>query len=421
MIQNKWIRICALFFVFSGYAKAQESVDRIDDQHVILKAWVSHVSNEPVVNEQVMINVEVMTDTWFTKGTYIHRFDIDNAMVLSNSMSTVNSTERLNGKVYSKQHWQIETYPLTSGIFEVPKIEIDIVTKGSHGHLPHSLVTPPLRFNVKSNTDVTMPNNEQSSPSLANRIAVGHNVQLSQDWNITHQYSGEYSDGRLEVGDSIERIVSITAEDTVGMLLPEMLSPLSEQDESFLVFPVIKKTQDEVNRGLRQASQIEIATYVVKQAGEVILPAISLNWWDPHSQIMRVLTLPEKSWKVSHTLASFWEAYNKTFLVALLLVMATAVVTRRLYLNLKSRPRSAWWLLLVAIMKQDIALYETAIYRILLRAYHRRTFVIEGHIDNALYQVQFRYRIRSKIDVVSANYVSRITLIKLFVLLIVEQ
>ena len=160
---------------------------------------------------------------------------------------------------------------------------------------------------------------------------------------------------------------------------------------------------------------------MVKQAGEVTLPAISLNWWDPHSQMIRVLTLPEKSWKVSHTLASLWKAYNKTFLVALLLVIATAVVTRRLYLNLKSRPRSAWWLLLVAIMKQDIALYETAIYRILLRVYHRRTFVIEGHKDNALDQVQFRYRIRSKLDAVSANYVSRITLIKLFVLLIVEQ
>jgi len=418
MIQNKWIWICALFFVFSGYAKAQESVDRVDDQHVILKAWVSHVSNEPVVNEQVMINVEVMTDTWFTKGTYIHRFDIDNAMVLSNSMSTVNSTERLNGKVYSKQHWQIETYPLTSGIFEVPKIEIDIVTKGPHGHLPHSLVTPALRFNVKPNTDITMPNNVQSSSGLINRIAVGHNVQLSQNWSITHQHRGEYSDGRLEVGDSIERIVSITAEDTVGMLLPELLDPLNEQDESFLVFPVVKKTQDEVNRGLRQASQIEIATYVVKQAGAVTLPAISLNWWDPHSQMMRVLTLPEKSWKVSHTLASFWKAYNKTFLVAVSLVIATAVVTRRLYLNLKSRPRSAWWTLLVAITRADIRQYETSLYIILLRLRHRRTLAVEDYNFEDLNQIQLRYRIQQNLCETKGGSMSRIVLIKLFISLV---
>lgn len=411
MEKNNWVQYLLVWLLFfSATLCAQEHSTPTSDSHIIVKTWISHVSNRPVAHEQVLVNIAVMTDTWFTKGTRIHRFEIDNAMVLTNSMSTMNSTERLNGKVYSTQHWQVEVYPLKGGMFKVPSITIDVVTKGERGSLPQTLMTEALDFEVETNNALLKLEHSSLQPGST---LVGHNAQLLEEWTITKQSSEQNTD--LQIGDSIERKVTLLAEDTVSMLLPSVVEALSENNTDFISFPILDKTQDEIVRGLRLATKTQTATYVVKQAGQVTLPAVTLMWWDTHAQAIQVLKLPEKTWQVSHTLASFWDMYSKIILLTLAAALTVIFGLVRLYYYLQNQSSNAWWTLAVSIKRRDIPLYETSLYQIALSRYRKRVLVTGGYAPWALREIQTRYRIHNKLANIDRNNVSRVELIKLFV------
>jgi hypothetical protein len=417
MEKNNWVQYLLVWLLFiSATLCAQEHSTPTSDSHIIVKTWISHASNRPVAHEQVLVNIAVMTDTWFTKGTRIHRFEIDNAMVLTNSMSTMNSTERLNGKVYSTQHWQVEAYPLKGGKFKVPSITIDVVTKGERGSSPQTLMTEALDFEVETNNALLKLEHSSLQPGST---LVGHNAQLLEEWTITKQSAEQNTD--LQIGDSIERKVTLSAEDTVSMLLPSVVEALSENNTDFISFPILDKTQDEIVRGLRLATKTQTATYVVKQAGQVTLPAITLMWWDTHKQAIQVLKLPEKTWQVSHTLASFWDMYSRVILLTLAAALTVILGLMRLYHYLQNQSSNAWWTLAVSIKRRDIPLYETSMYRILLCKDQRRTLVRGKETYTELDNIQLRYRVHQKLGTFVIGNISRLALVKLSVLLVLRH
>ncbi|MDN3617749.1 BatD family protein [Vibrio gallaecicus] len=105
----------------------------VDDAHGGNSTHSNNYSRAFSVHEQVTVNIEILSDTWFTKGTHIHRFEVDNAVVLSNQLHSINSTKRLNGKTYSQQIWEVVVYPLQSGEFLIPSITIELEIKTSAG------------------------------------------------------------------------------------------------------------------------------------------------------------------------------------------------------------------------------------------------------------------------------------------------
>ena len=149
--------LCLVISLMSHFAcsqpntHSQKLASLYDQGNVRLNVWLSHVSSGIAVHEQVTLNIEVMTDTWFTKGTKVHRIEVDNAVVLPMSSFAVNSTERIDGKVYSKQLWEIVLYPLHSGEYQIPPVALEIGVKQGSNNVVGVVMTKALFFNQYAN------------------------------------------------------------------------------------------------------------------------------------------------------------------------------------------------------------------------------------------------------------------------------
>jgi hypothetical protein len=99
----------------------------------------------------------------------------------------------------------------------------------------------------------------------------------------------------LKVGDSISRMVSMRAEDTVGMTLPALGF---DAPEGMRVYPGIPKISERAERGKIEAARIETVTYVLEREGSYELPEIAILWWDPQTKKMSQALLPAIEFKV---------------------------------------------------------------------------------------------------------------------------
>ena len=249
---------------------SQKLASLYEQGSVKLNAWLTHASSNISVHEQITLNIEVMTDTWFTKGTKIHRVEIDNAVVLPVSSFAVNSTERIDGKVYSKQLWEIVLYPLQSGDYQIPPVALEIGVKQGRNNIEGVLLTKALSFNAHK---------PSANMTADYKWLTGTEANLREKWTLVSQSgSSQELEKKLSVGDSITREVTLSAHDTISALLPESTTLPDTLASQFLVYPESTQYLDDEQRGVRLAQRVERVTYIVNQSGRVTLPAVRVFW-----------------------------------------------------------------------------------------------------------------------------------------------
>ena len=395
-------------FAFSqSHVHSQKLTSLYDQGSVKLNAWLSHASSDIAVHEQVTLNIEVMTDTWFTKGTKVHRVEVDNAVVLPTSSFAVNSTERIDGKVYSKQLWEIVLYPLQSGEYQIPPVALEIGVKQGSNNVVGVVMTKALSFNAHKLSANMMSDQKWLTGTEAN---------LKEKWRLVSQNeSSEGLEKQLSVGDAITREITLSAHDTISALLPEITTLPDTLTSQFLVYPELTQYRDDEQRGVRQAQRLERVTYIVNNAGRVTLPAVSVFWWDSEYQQQRTLVLPERSWQVSHTFASFVEQYKVLLGGSAVIVVAVILSTALLYRHFKTRPKSKWLCLAQAIYKKDIPLFESSIYLVLLEHFQSRVLVPRVETVEGLEMIWQRYKESPEHEKLRESESSRLVLFKVLV------
>ena len=395
-------------FAFSqSHVHSQKLTSLYDQGSVKLNAWLSHASSDIAVHEQVTLNIEVMTDTWFTKGTKVHRVEVDNAVVLPTSSFAVNSTERIDGKVYSKQLWEIVLYPLQSGEYQIPPVALEIGVKQGSNNVVGVVMTKALSFNAHKLSANMMSDQKWLTGTEAN---------LKEKWRFVSQNeSSEGLEEQLSVGDAITREITLSAHDTISALLPEITTLPDTLTSQFLVYPELTQYRDDEQRGVRQAQRLERVTYIVNNAGRVTLPAVSIFWWDSEFQQQRILVLPERSWQVSHTFASFVEQYKVLLGGSAVIVVAVILSTALLYRHFKTRPKSKWLCLAQAIYKKDIPLFESSIYLVLLEHFQSRVLVPRVETVEGLEMIWQRYKESPEHEKLRESESSRLVLFKVLV------
>ncbi|RIZ55018.1 BatD family protein [Vibrio sp. PID23_8] len=320
----------ALFF--TGLVNAQDIQDLQRSNNVELLAWVgkqgvdADTKEAPKfsVNEQVILYIEVATPRWFTGGTRIGSVEVPNVIAKQRNQLATNYTERKGGQTWSRQRWEVTLYPQVSGQFVIPPVAVGVQVSAPDGSkVAGTLYTPPIKFGASIPSGLL---SDESAWFTATKVSV------DQKWTT--------SNDELKVGDAITRTITINAQDSLSVLLPDLLS--NDSTASYQAYPQPNRLDDKQTRGDYQSSRIEESVYVIQQGGEFTLPEHKFQWWNSKNKQLETVVIEGKNFKAKHTFQSFVRAYSGWLIgsAATLLVLVIAALSIHRYY--RSRPSPPW-------------------------------------------------------------------------------
>ncbi|HGS5164538.1 TPA: BatD family protein [Vibrio harveyi] len=317
---------------FTGLANAQDIQDLQRSDNVELLAWVgkqgagADTKEAPKfsVNEQVILYIEVATPRWFTGGTRIGSVEIPNVVAKQRNQLATNYTERKGGKTWSRQRWEITLYPQASGQFVIPPVAVGVQVSAPDGSkVAGTLYTQPIKF------EASMPSgllSDESEWFTATKVSVG------QKWTT--------SNDELKVGDAITRTITINAQDSLSVLLPDLLS--NDSTASYQAYPQPNRLDDKQTRGDYQSSRIEESVYVIQQGGEFTLPEHTFQWWNSQSKQLETVVIEGKTFKAKHTFKSFVRAYSGWLIGCAVVLFVLVIAVLSIHRYYRSRPTPPW-------------------------------------------------------------------------------
>lgn len=347
---------------FTGLVNAQDIQDLQrpslpKESDVELLAWVgkqgagADTKEAPKfsVNEQVILYIEVATPRWFTGGTRIGSVEIPNVIAKQRNQLATNYTERKGGQTWSRQRWEITLYPQASGQFVIPPVAVGVQVSAPDGSkVVGTLYTQPIKF------EASMPSGLLSDESA---WFTATKVSVDQKWTT--------SNDELKVGDAITRTITINAQDSLSVLLPDLLS--NDSTASYQAYPQPNRLDDKQTRGDYQSSRIEESVYVIQQGGNITLPALSFDWWDSETQQFKKLTIDGEVFHVKHTFSSFLKAYAGYITAIMGFAIAALILCFYGHRYYQSKPKPNWWVYRQLLRSGDWSKIRLFLYKMLRR------------------------------------------------------
>ncbi len=294
---------------------------------VTMTAWVGKKPTQSKretptfsVQEQVILTIEVGTPRWFTGGTRIGSVEIPNVIAKQRNQFATNFTERVGGVTWSRQRWEVTLYPQSSGEFVIPPIAVGLNVSGPDGKkVQGTLYTEALKFTTQLPSGLLTEDGNWFSAT---------DVKVEQSWSTSNE--------SLQVGDAITRTTSITASDSLSVLLPDLLR--SSQNQFVTAYPQPDKLTDTQERGNYRSSRVEESVYVIQQGGDIEFPDYKIEWWNPKTEKIESYVVEGQSFKASHTLGSFVSAYTKQLIMAVVFLAALITLVVGVKRHYRSRP-----------------------------------------------------------------------------------
>lgn len=273
-MKSKFFLLLIMLFTSSVSLADQQAQLKalLESGQLTVTGWLEP-ANDAVVSQQVLLNIEVATTTWFAGGTKIGLFDIDDVVVLRREKFANNSTKREAGQTWVVQVWTIALYPQRAARFTVPEIELTLsIADGNGGEIEGTTNTLPVSFSA----------------------VIPKSLAEQKQWVATSSLRVEQSVNRdieaLRVGDAIVRTIEIKADDIAAMMLPTVTA---REYDGLAVYEKLPKVEDSVNRGSYLAARTQELTYVAENQGEYIIPEQQFYWWDTTNSSVQVEELPK--------------------------------------------------------------------------------------------------------------------------------
>lgn len=325
--------LVALFSLMPSLSYAQDIHELQRNKGVSIQAWVGEKPGSSTqklrpkfsVNQQVILSIEVSTPRWFTGGTRIGSVDVPHLIAKQRNQLATNFTERKGGQTWSHQRWEVTLYPQTSGDFVIPPIAVNLQVSAADGaKVSGTLYTPLIKFQA------SIPSGLLSNDS---QWFAATNVKVKQEWQT--------SSDDLKVGDAITRTLTINADDSLSVLLPNLLN--NQSTSYYQTYPQPHRLDDKQARGNYQSSRIEESVYVIQQGGDIRLPERQFQWWNTQTKQLETVTIEGKSFTARHTFKSFVKAHAVWIILVMgfiALVVILFIVIKRYY---QTHPTPAWF------------------------------------------------------------------------------
>ena len=297
--------VCALvifttLFALPATAATQESEN---SPTVILRTSLEPDANL-VVGQQVQFHVDLLVDTWFAQAPQVPEIKIPGAITLLPVGSSVNFSERIQGKSYFGQRRNYYIFPQKAGEYEIPSIEVSIfpAQPGKASAETVTLSTPAQKFSTHLPLEVA---NLQLDYALAT-------PQLTLEDSFDRDLTG------LNIGDTFQRTVTITGTDILGSVLPS-LDP--GNNNGLAAYPQAPKINNYFDRGSLTGKRRESVTYVVEQPGKYDLPEIRVVWWNTNSQSLQTGVINAISVKVRPSLKYLLNKYAPILIIVAVMIV----------------------------------------------------------------------------------------------------
>ena len=168
-------------------------------------------------------------------------------------------SDRVDGRTVNGFRWRFLVFPVRSGDLVIEPLTVDIAGEMTQtGPLP---------------VPISVPDDLSGLPGFA--VA----TDLSIDQNLSPQGLS------VGVGDAVTREVTVTAEDTVAMMLPALEPAQVSGLRAYANAPMVA---DRSSRGRVAATRIDRIVYVIEQPGTYTLPPVEVVWWDTGADQVRV-------------------------------------------------------------------------------------------------------------------------------------
>ncbi|MGB3127524.1 MAG: hypothetical protein WBB95_27235 [Pseudomonas sp.] len=222
-----------------------------------------------VVGEQLHVQLDVLTDTWFTAGATLPTLKLPGARVQAPNGEAEHTTQTIDGQTFYGMRYTYRITPSVAQHFTVPALTVSAQT--GQASAPLSAQSVPLSF------EATQP--PGFAPGEAVLVASG--LRLSQSLTATD----------LKVGDSLARTFTLQADDTPGLSLPAPSAAVINGLRLYPQAPAISNL-DDGRGGLTGGQRIDRLVYRVEQAGDYSLPAIDIKWWDSRHHQLQTAQVP---------------------------------------------------------------------------------------------------------------------------------
>ena len=225
-----------------------------------------------MVGGTVNLEVDLLVETWFTAAPVLPKLDLPGTVVTPPGGEAQHLSETQDGKAFTGLRFVYQIIPQVAERFEIPALVFQV--QPGQGSGPVNVQSQPQRFVAKA----------LAGGSADAQHLVARTVTFTQDIERSHE--------PLRQGDSVTRRLRIEAEGAQAMSIPPPPFVEVEGLKRYVQPPKVMPLSDG-RGGSAGGARDDSATYVVGEAGRLVLPAIELRWWDAETGEARSVSVPE--------------------------------------------------------------------------------------------------------------------------------
>ncbi|WP_095147650.1 BatD family protein [Pseudomonas sp. Irchel s3a18] len=228
-------------------------------------------AEQVMVGSVVQLQVDVLTDSWFTSAPTLPDLKLAGALVMPPNGEAQHTTQTLEGTPFFGLRYSYLITPNQAIAFDIPALTVQATPGQASGVL--TAQGQPQHFTA------------QQPPGFQ----PGEPVLVAQGVRFTQVIS--QSSTPLKVGDTVTRQLTLQADGALAMALPAPVLVEVDGLSRYPKTPQISNLDD--GRGNHNGGQrIDSVTYQIDRQGRHSLPAIELRWWDTGTRQARTVQVP---------------------------------------------------------------------------------------------------------------------------------
>ncbi len=243
-----------------------------------------------MVGGLIELQVDVLTDTWFTSAATLPDLKLDGALVMPPDGQAQHLNQTIDGQSFNGLRYTYLITPNVARSFDIPALTVSATPGQAESEI--SAHSEPLQFSAARPPGF----NPGETPLVATGLTFSQNVINSAT--------------PLKIGDSITRQLTLKADGALAMSLP--IPALGDVDglSRYAKTPQVTSLDD--GRGdILGGQRIDSVTYRIDRAGSHTLPAIEVKWWDASSNQTRTAQVPAVTFAAAAN-----SAYKPVFSIA---------------------------------------------------------------------------------------------------------
>ncbi len=253
-------------------------------ENVFVKASID--KTEAFVNEQFMV-----TFTMFYNQSVdsLDKPDIEIPNARIHELNRVDYKKALGHTTYGVAEYRFIVFPDDVGTIEIPAQRWQVRTTDQPNAGRFSFGRGNIRLYRPKTEALTIEIKPQPDkyPVTAPWLPAS-NVTISEKWS--------QAPATLTVGEPITWTITIDAKGTTSEQIPPLLEGL--QPQGFKIYPDQPSHDTSLTNQSVNAVRTESVALVPSAAGELVLPAVELYWWDTQAKTVKVARLAERRFNV---------------------------------------------------------------------------------------------------------------------------